>query len=286
MRAGELTGAGPPPTVGQNLAGARVVEILLRERSDAGVLTLTMNRPERKNALDRALADELVRALEEAEECAAVRAVVLAGAGDAFCSGGDLGSQPEQSEQGEQGHSLSILRRIVRPAEALYRFSKPTLARVDGVAAGAGWNLALGCDLVVASDRARFAQIFVRRGLTLDMGGSWLLPRLVGLHRAKQIALLAEWLTAEQAFALGLVNRVVPAAELDAAVDEWARRLAAGPPVALALTKRLLGESFGRSFGEAIEAENAAQAVNLGTQDTREAFRAFFEKREPRFEGR
>ena len=265
------------------------MEILLRERSDAGVLTLTMNRPERKNALDRALADELVRALEEAEASASVRAVVLAGAGDAFCSGGDLGSQPEQterSEQGEQRHSLSILRRIARPAEALYRFSKPTLARVDGVAAGAGWNLALGCDLVVASDRARFAQIFARRGLTLDMGGSWLLPRLVGLHRAKQIALLAEWLSAEQAFALGLVNRVVPAAELDAAVDEWAQRLAAGPPVALALTKRLLGESFGRSFGEAIEAENAAQAVNLGTQDTREAFRAFFEKREPRFEGR
>jgi 2-(1,2-epoxy-1,2-dihydrophenyl)acetyl-CoA isomerase len=256
------------------------MDILLRERSDAGVLTLTMNRPERKNALDRALADALVAALDEAEASADVRAVVLTGAGDAFCSGGDLGGGPDP------GHSLSILRRIARPAEALYRFSKPTLARVDGVAAGAGWNLALGCDLVVASERARFAQIFARRGLTLDMGGSWLLPRLVGLHRAKQIAMLAEWHSAEQALALGLVNRVVPAAGLDAAVDEWARRLAAGPPVALALTKRLLGESLGRSFGEAIEAENAAQSVNLGTQDTREGFRAFFEKREPRFEGR
>jgi len=256
------------------------MEILLRERSDAGVLTLTMNRPERKNAIDVALADALVAALDEAEACADVRVVVLTGAGGVFSSGGDLG------RGGEAQHALALLRRLTRPAEALHRFPKPTLARVDGVAAGAGWNLALGCDLVVASDRARFAQIFARRGLSLDMGGSWLLPRLVGLQRAKQIALLADWYSAEQAFALGLASRVVPAADLDAAVDEWARRLASGPLIALALTKRLLGESVGRSFGEGIEAENAAQCVNLGTQDTREGLRAFFERREPRFEGR
>lgn len=256
------------------------MEILLRQRSDAGVLTLTLNRPERKNALDHALADALVAALGEAAEDAAVRVVVLTGAGDAFCSGGDLGGG------GASGHALAMLRRIARPAEALHRFPKPILARVDGVASGAGWNLALACDLVIASDRARFAQIFARRGLSLDMGGSWLLPRLVGLHRAKQIALLADWLSAAEAFAMGLVNRVVPVAELDAAVADWAGRLAAGPPIALAQTKRLLDDASGRSLEEAVEAENSAQAVNLATHDTREGFKAFFEKRPPRFEGR
>lgn len=256
------------------------MDILRREQSASGVLTLTLHRPERKNALDLALADELVRALEHAQESAAVRVVVLTGAGDTFCSGGDLAGD------GFEGHALALLRRISRPAVALHRLSKPTIARVDGVAAGAGWSLALGCDLVVASERARFSQIFVRRALSPDLGGSWLLPRLVGLHRAKELALLGRWVPAEEALALGLVNRVVPPGELDAAVAEWAGLLAAGPPVALAQTKRLLAESSGRSFEAAIEAECSAQSVNLATEDTREAFRAFFAKREPRFEGR
>jgi 2-(1,2-epoxy-1,2-dihydrophenyl)acetyl-CoA isomerase len=256
------------------------VDILLREQSASGVLTLTLHRPERKNALDLALADELARALEDADESRSVRVVVLTGAGDAFCSGGDLAGD------GSDAHAVAILRRISRPALALHRLGKPSIARVDGVAAGAGWSLALGCDLVVASDRARFSQIFIRRALSLDLGGSWLLPRFVGLHRAKELALLGSWVSAEEARALGLVNRVVPAAELDAAVADWAGQLAAGPPVALALTKRMLSESGERSFEAAIEAECSAQGVNLATHDTREAFRAFFEKRDPRFEGR
>jgi 2-(1,2-epoxy-1,2-dihydrophenyl)acetyl-CoA isomerase len=256
------------------------VDILLRQQSASGVLTLTLHRPERRNALDLALADELVRALEAAEESPAVRVVVLTGAGDAFCSGGDLAGY------GFEGHSLALLRRISRPALALHRLAKPAIARVNGVAAGAGWSLALGCDLVVASEQARFSQIFVRRALSLDLGSSWLLPRLVGLHRAKELALLGSWVSAGEALALGLANRVVPAGELDAAVAEWAERLAAGPPVALALTKRMLAESAERSFEAAIEAECGAQSVNLATQDTREAFRAFFAKREPRFDGR
>jgi len=256
------------------------VDILLREQSASGVLRLSLHRPERRNALDLALADELVRALEHAEESAAVRVVVLTGAGETFCSGGDLAGD------GFPGHPVALLRRISRPAVALHRLSKPTIARVDGVAAGAGWSLALGCDLVVASDRARFSQIFVRRALSPDLGSSWLLLRQVGLHRAKEIALLGRFVSAEEALRLGLANRVVPAAELDAAVAEWAEALAAGPPVALAQTKRLLSEAGGLGFEAAIEAECAAQGVNLATEDTREAFRAFFERREPRFQGR
>jgi 2-(1,2-epoxy-1,2-dihydrophenyl)acetyl-CoA isomerase len=256
------------------------VDILLREESPSGVLTLVMNRPERKNALDLALADELTRAIEHAEESPAVRLVVLTGAGDAFCSGGDLSSDVTEA------HALATMRRISRPAVALHRLAKPSIARVNGVAAGAGWNLALGCDLVVAAEQARFSQIFIRRALSLDLGGSWLLPRLVGLQRAKELALLGSWLSAHEAAALGLVNRVVPAGELDAAVAEWAERLAAGPPVALALTKRLLAEASARSFEAAIEAECSAQSVNLASEDTREAIGAFFAKREPSFRGR
>ena len=256
------------------------MESLKREQSGEGVLTLTLNRPERKNALDLPLAEELLQALDAAAENAAVRAVVLTGAGDAFCAGGDLVGD------GDERSLLTLMRRISRPALALHRFPKPTLAKVNGTAAGAGWNLALGCDLVVASDAARFCQIFARRALSLDYGGSWLLPRLVGLHRAKELALLADWVSAAEAAALGLVNRVVPAAELDGFVDDWSRRLAAGPPIALSLSKRMLSEASFRSFEEAIDVEVTSQAVNLASRDTREGFQAFFEKRAPKFEGR
>jgi len=256
------------------------VDILRREQAESGVLTLVLQRPERKNAIDMALADELTRALEHAEQSASVRVVVLTGHGDVFSSGGDLVGD------GDERHALATMRRISRPAVALHRLSKPAIARVNGLASGAGWSLVLGCDLVVASDQARFCQIFARRALSPDLGSTWLLPRLVGLHRAKELALLGRWISAEEAFSLGLVNRVVPPAELDAAVADYADALAAGPPVALALTKRILDEAGLREFEAAIEAECNAQCVNLATQDTREAFRSFFQKREPRFEGR
>jgi enoyl-CoA hydratase/carnithine racemase len=256
------------------------VDILRREQAESGVLTLVLQRPERKNAIDMALADELTRALEHAEQSASVRVVVLTGHGDVFSSGGDLVGD------GDERHALATMRRISRPAVALHRLSKPAIARVNGIASGAGWSLVLGCDLVVASDQARFCQIFARRALSPDLGSTWLLPRLVGLHRAKELALLGRWISAQEAFSLGLVNRVVPPAELDAAVADYADALAAGPPVALALTKRILDEAGLWEFEAAIEAECNAQCVNLATQDTREAFRAFFQKREPRFEGR
>ena len=170
-------------------------------------------------------------------------------------------------------------------ALALHRLPQPTIAKVNGVAVGAGCNLALGCDLVVASDEARFSEIFALRGLTIDFGGSWLLPRRVGLHRAKELALLAEIISAKEAEAMGLVNRVVPVGELDAFVDDWATRLAAGPPIALAQTKRLLNNAFAVTLEQALEDEGAAQTVNFGTKDTVEAMTAFVEKRAPNFKG-
>jgi 2-(1,2-epoxy-1,2-dihydrophenyl)acetyl-CoA isomerase len=186
---------------------------------------------------------------------------------------------------GEAQPVLVVIRRIHEMVLALQQVSKPVIARVNGVAAGAGLSLALACDLIVASERARFSAIFARRGLSLDCGGSWLLPRLVGLHRAKELALLADIYTAEQAERMGLVNRVVPHAELDAAVADWAERLAGGPPLALSMSKRLLNAGLDSSLAEALENEALAVAVNNATDDMKEAFRAFREKREPRFKG-
>jgi 2-(1,2-epoxy-1,2-dihydrophenyl)acetyl-CoA isomerase len=147
-------------------------------------------------------------------------------------------------------------------------------------------NFALGCDLVLASDRSRFSEIFARRGLSLDGGGSWILPRLVGLHKAKELALFGEVIPAAEALRLGIVNRVVPVEALDPLVADWAGRLAAGPPIALAMTKRMLNRSFEQSFEQALDDEARSQTINFSTRDTAEAIGAFLAKREPRFEGR
>jgi 2-(1,2-epoxy-1,2-dihydrophenyl)acetyl-CoA isomerase len=157
---------------------------------------------------------------------------------------------------------------------------------VGGVAAGAGMSMALGCDLVVASESARFSQIFAKRGLSVDFGASWLLPRLIGLHKAKELAYFADILSASEAEAFGLVNRVVPDDDLDRFVDDWARRLAEGPTLALSMTKTMLNNSLAVSMEQALEDEARAQSVNFVTRDTREALTAFAERRPPAFEGR
>ena len=178
------------------------------------------------------------------------------------------------------------MRRVNDACIALQRLPQPTIAKVRGVAVGAGCNLALGCDLVVASATARFSEIFARRGLSLDFGGSWLLPRRIGMHRAKELALLAEIVSAGDALEMGLVNRVLPDSEVDSFVDSWALKLAAGPPIALAQTKRLLNNALNVTLEEALDDEAAAQTINFATSDTAEAMRAFIEKREPKFIGR
>src|SRR5699024_9643485 len=154
-----------------------------------------------------------------------VRVVVLTGDGSDFCSGADLAA-------GGDAHWLARMRYVNQAALALHDIPQPTIARVDGVAVGAGFSLALGCDLLLASERARFSEIFARRGLSLDLGSSWLLPRRIGLQRAKELSLLAPIIDAEEAERIGLVNRVVPVEELDALVAEWAADLASGPPIA------------------------------------------------------
>jgi len=257
------------------------LETLIVERSGSGVVSLTMNRPEKKNAIDARMWDELLETFREVGASGDDRVLVITGAGDAFSGGADLSPDPARRR-----HQLDLMRHYGSVGMALHEIPKPTIAKVNGIAVGAGLNLALGCDLVVAGQSARFSEIFAKRGLAIDLGGSWLLPRLVGMHKAKELALLAEVLSAGEAERIGIVNRVVPDAELDAFVDDWAKRLAEGPPLALQLTKRMLSNAFSSSFAEALHAEAMAQSVTTSSRDTREAMKAFFEKRTPSFEGR
>ena len=245
---------------------------------DDGVRTLTLNRPERKNAINPQLWHELADALR-ATARDDVRVLVITGAGGAFCSGADIASP-------EDIHPRHKLRRLTDVALALHELAVPTIAKVTGVAVGAGWNLALGCDFVVATPESRFCQVFSKRGLSVDLGGSWLLPKLVGLQQAKRLVLLADMIDADEARSLGLVTWVKPAAEIDAFVADLANRLAAGPPVALAQSKALLNDGADSTLRQALANEARAQPGNFATADSIEAYAAFAEKREPAFTGR
>jgi enoyl-CoA hydratase/carnithine racemase len=260
------------------------METLIVERQ-GGVVTVTMNRPERKNAASAVMLLELVAIFEEIEANAEDRVMVLTGAGGAFCSGADLGD-PKGPATDTSRSPLARMRRLGDVALTLHRVAKPTIAKVDGVAVGAGLSLALGCDLVVCSDRAKLSMIFARRGLSLDNGASWLLPRLVGLAKAKEIALFGGMWSGQEAFDMGLVNRVLPLDQLDAFVTDWATTLAAGPPLALSMTKTMLDSSAQTTMDQAVENEARCQAVNFASKDTKEALAAFMEKREPTFTGR
>jgi 2-(1,2-epoxy-1,2-dihydrophenyl)acetyl-CoA isomerase len=262
------------------------VETLLVDRRD-GIVTATLNRPEKKNAINGKMWRELIEVFDELQDSPDTRVLVITGAGDGFCSGADL-TDTDNSENltSGVGGSLRQMRVVGRAALRLHELPIPTIAAVNGVAAGAGCNLALGCDLVVASDRARFTEIFAKRGLSVDFGGSWILPRLIGLHRAKELVFLAEIIDAAEADRIGLVNRVVPHDELTSAVTELAQRLAALPPVQLSVSKRLLNQSLSVSMADALEFEDVAQVMNFQSADTAEAVAAFVEKRAPTFTGR
>ncbi len=246
------------------------------------VRTITLNRPERRNAIPPEGWPELRQAFLDFET-SAQRVLVVTGAGGAFSSGADL--DPERADR-----NVVAARRRMKvvgdAASALHRLSKPTLAVVDGVAAGAGMNLALGCDLVIATPRARFSEIFVKRGLTVDFGGSWLLPRIVGLQRAKELALTGRMVEAEEALSLGLVLEVVDPERLADRIAELTAALAAGAPVAQMFAKQSLNRAFQVSFAQALNDEGQSQAICLTSDDAVEGVTAFLEKRPARFTGR
>ena len=247
------------------------------------VVTVTLDRPGTKNACSMSMWLAIRDAFREIAASEA-RAVVLTGANGDFCSGADVVTS--SGGEGFKGSQLTAMRLIGESVQAVHGCPVPVIVKVDGVSVGAGFGLALAGDLLFCSDRARFSAIFAKRGLSLDYGTSWFLAQRIGIHKAKELALTAEMMDAPRAAALGFVNAVHPAAELDAAVAAVVERIASGPPLALSMTKRMLDNASASSLAQALETESIAQNVNLGTKDMAEAFLAFREKRTPRFSGR
>ena len=246
-------------------------------------------RPEKRNALSPTMAEELATLLRSLENDGDVRVVSIQGAGGHFCSGGDLAPDGKEAPRPASPAvtTLDIMNRVYGDTiRTLHRFPKPVVAIVEGVAAGAGANLAFACDLVYAAEGARFSEIFVKRGIGLDCGGSWLLPRLIGLQRAKELAFFGDWISAEDAQSIGLVTAVFAPDALEEAVAERLTTLATRAPIALQQIKQSLHRAMDVGMNEALEIEALAQAACTATEDATEGFVAFLEKREPRFQGR
>lgn len=254
---------------------------LLVERQGA-IATLTFNRPEALNALDVATAQALLAALQGLARDGGVRAVLLRGAGRAFVAGGDLATLRADPVQGAR----ALLELLNAALLVLQQLDAPVIAQVHGAAAGAGLSLMLMCDFVLAAEGTKFNLAYINLGTSCDVGASWALPRLVGLRQALEIALLGETFAADDALRLGLVNRVLPAAELDTAARAFAERIASGPTVAYGHMRRLMRASLDRDLAAQLAAEAQSFDACARTADLREGIEAFFAKRAPQFKGR
>ena len=260
------------------------LETMHLERDSAtGVALLTLDRPPR-NALDRQMAEELEIVLRAIADDEAVRALVLTGEGTAFCAGGDLKQLGEELADPEAGRSF--LQACHRSVLAISEMEKPVIAAVNGDAAGAGWSIALACDLIVAATSARFIMAFVHVGLVPDLGGAWQLTQLVGQHKAREWMMLGDVVTAAEAERFGVVNQVVDAQDVLPTAQEQAERLAAGPRQALALMKGMVARYAWLPLAAALDDEAEAQATASQTEDFQEGVAAFKEKRPPVFKGR
>lgn len=262
---------------------------------EGGVATVTINRPDIGNSLSFDMRDRMIELFEQASADLAVRCVVLTGAGDRhFCTGANLGGssrvaappKPEGAPDRAVGDAARMIRRgWQRLVAAILDCEKPVVARVNGTAAGGGAQLVLAADLAVMADDARFIEVFIRRGIIPDAGGAYLLPRTVGLKRAKEIMFFGDDVPAGEAERIGIVNRAVPRTDLDKAVAEWTDRFTNLPTRALANIKALLNRSFESSRVEAFEDEAVLQELNNATEDAREGMTSFVERRDPDFKG-
>ncbi|MGW1225394.1 enoyl-CoA hydratase/isomerase family protein [Streptomyces sp. NPDC001515] len=280
-------------------------ESLVLHATDNGVSWITLNRPEAMNAVTWDQRERIIALLAEASADPAVRAVVLTGTGRGFCAGADLratpaagtpatgasatgtsaagGSAPGDRVPGDVARTIRMgAQRLIA---AVQDCEKPVIAAVNGTAAGIGAHLALACDLVLAAASARFIEVFVRRGLVPDGGGAYLLPRLIGPQRAKELMFFGDALPAADAERLGLVNRTVPDEDLHATAHAWAQRLAEGPTRSIALTKQLVNASLDTDRATAFAAEAMAQEINMTTQDATEGVASFVERRTPKYRG-
>lgn len=276
-----------------NTPAGNVDDEILHRVEDATVW-ITLNRPSVGNAVGPVQRARVIELLTQANRSLAVRAVVITATGDAFCTGADVlgklpppvdDAPPDAPDRPAGSTMRSVRTGAQRFIDAVLNCEKPVLAAVNGTAAGIGAHLAFACDLVLAAEEARFIEVFVRRGIVPDAGGLWLLPRLVGLQRAKEMVFFGDALPALDAERLGLVNRVVPADKLEETAREWAQRLAGGPTTAIGLAKSLLNRSFESPWEVALRDEAAAVEINKGTQDAAEGIASFRERRAARFVG-
>jgi len=250
---------------------------------DAGIATITLNRPEKLNAFAGTMREDLLAALRRAESDRACRVVVVTGAGRAFCAGGDVDYMSGLQKRGDSESFRKLLAAGSDVVAQIMEMPPPVIAAINGVAAGAGCNLALACDYRVASDEAKLGETFVRIGMHPDWGGTWLLPRIVGRSRATELLMTGRMVDAAEALAIGMVDRVVPAASLTAETRALAQSIANGPPMAIADIKRAVTRSAGNDLRKQLELETEHQLRAFLSSDAAEGMNAFFEKRAPKF---